>query len=167
MNYTTVYEVVNEQLDSTLFIPLIFIIVGFGISYVSYKFLATGSSKRSYTIGFGILFGLFALVFSLMTIPSSLIDYRKTMKAYEEGNYKTEIGKIENFEPMPFGGHQQEKFTLNGIEFDYSDFSLSHYGFHNSASHGGPIKENGQEVKIGYITSENGKNIIWKIELNE
>ena len=166
MNYTTVYEVVNEELDSSLFIPLIFMVVGFGISYVTYKFFAKGS-LRSYVIGFGILFGLFALVFSIVTIPSNLIDYNKTMKAYEKGNYKTEIGKIESFEPMPFGGHQQEKFTLNGIEFDYSDFSLYYYGFHNSASHGGPIKENGQEVKIGYITSESGKNVIWKIELNK
>ena len=29
------------------------------------------------------------------------------------------------------------------------------------------LDENGQEVKIGYITSESGKNIIWKIELNK
>jgi hypothetical protein len=68
---------------------------------------------------------------------------------------------------MPYGGHKQESFTLNGIEFNYSDFSSSYYGFHNSASHGAPIKENGQEVRIGYITRDSGNNTILKIELKK
>jgi hypothetical protein len=80
MNYTTAYEVINEELDSFLFIPLIFVVVGFGISYVSYEFFDSNSIQRSYAIGFGIIFGSFATIFSITTIPSSLTDYYRTKK---------------------------------------------------------------------------------------
>ncbi|EAP96247.1 hypothetical protein V12B01_13665 [Vibrio splendidus 12B01] len=26
---------------------------------------------------------------------------------------------------MPYGGHQQESFTVEGVKFSYSDFSIS------------------------------------------
>jgi len=84
MSYTTAYEVINEELDSFLFIPLIFVLIGFGISYVSYKFFDSKSFIRSYVIGFGIIFGLFALVFSIATIPSSLTEYNRTKKIYKQ-----------------------------------------------------------------------------------
>lgn len=165
MNYSIVYEVTNEKLDSVIFIPLIFILIGFGLSYINYKYFDSTSTRGKYITGFGIVFGLFSLIFSLITIPSSLTSYYSTMKKYDQNDFKTIEGEIENFDPMPYGGHKQERFTLNGIEFDYSDFSASYYGFHNTASHGGPIKRNGQEVRIGYITTQGGHNRILKIEL--
>lgn len=167
MNYNTVYEVLNERLDSFLFFPIAVIALGFGVCYISYKFFASGSLQRTYVIGLFFVIGLFALIFSIATIPSSLMDYYQAKKIYKEGNYKTIEEKIESFDPMPYAGHKQERFILNGIEFNYSDFSASYYGFHNSSSHGGPIKENGQEIRIGYITSDKGHNTILKIELKK
>ena len=95
------------------------------------------------------------------------MGYYRIKKIYEGGSYKTVEGQIDNLDPMPYAGHKQESFTINGIGFNYSDFSTSYYGFHKAASHGGPIKENGQEVRIGYITSDEGHNTILKIELRK
>jgi len=50
---------------------------------------------------------------------------------------------------MPYTGHQDETFTVNGVRFSYSDFGVT-CGFNNSASHGGPIRE-GLQVRIHYV----------------
>ncbi len=167
MDYTTVYEVTNEELEALLFFPLIFIFIGFGMAYLSIKHITSNTLIRKYVAGFGAIIGLFALIFSVSTIPSSLTDYFFTMSTYKEKNFKTVEGKVENFDPMPYSGHKQENFTVSGVEFDYSDFSSSYYGFNNSAAHGGPIKKNGQEARIGYITTDSGHNRILKIELKK
>ncbi len=41
---------------------------------------------------------------------------------------------------MPYGGHQQESFTVEGVKFSYSDFSISP-SFNNTKSHGEPIRK--------------------------
>jgi len=104
------------------------------------------------------------LLFTLFTTPSAIKEYYETRDIYNNGEYKTIEGKIENFDPMPYSGHMHESFTLNGVSLDYSDFDESYYGFNNTASHGGPIKRNGQQVRLSYITHED-RNVILKVEL--
>jgi hypothetical protein len=91
--------------------------------------------------GFAILW----TICSFMTTGSEYFECRNVMK---NGTYKEVEGKVENFDPMPFSGHKDESFTVNGILFKYSDFGVS-AGFNNSKSHGGPIDE-GKYVRIRY-----------------
>jgi len=63
---------------------------------------------------------------------------------------------------MPYGGHDTERFDVNGIHFEYSDFMEGDYGYNNAASCGGAIKE-GLKVRIGYFNNGN-KNVILKLE---
>jgi hypothetical protein len=59
---------------------------------------------------------------------------------------------------MPYTGHAMESFCVQEQCFSYSDYVVT-TGFHNTASHGGPIRE-GLNVRIEYIG-----NIILKLEV--
>lgn len=61
-------------------------------------------------------------------------------------------GTVENFHPMPYEGHTQESFTIKGVEFSYSDFTLNP-GFNQTKSHGGPI-DAGMNLRIWHIGNE-------------
>lgn len=72
--------------------------------------------------------------------------------AVERREYQVVEGRVENFRPMPRDGHSLESFTVNGKEFEYSDFVVTP-GFRNTQSYGGPIHE-GLFVRIGYIENQ-------------
>ena len=67
-------------------------------------------------------------------------------------------GPVRDFVPMPYTGHQLERFTVNDVRFAYSDFETT-CGFHNTASHGGPIGA-GRLVRIHHDS-----NLILKLEV--
>jgi hypothetical protein len=145
--------------------PLLFVVIGVGVSWFNIKYNKSKSPKRKFTIAFGFIFSGFALVMLLLTFPSSLANRNRTQKIFENQEYQVVQGKIEDFHPMPHSGHDVESFTVNGVYFEYSDYMLV-YGFNNTASHGGPLKRNGQQVRLSYITVD-GDNRILKIELKE
>ena len=91
--------------------------------------------------GFGILWTTLAFVGT----GSEYTECRRVMK---NGTYKEVEGYVENFDPMPYSGHKNESFSVNGVFFSYSDYGPS-AGFNNTKSHGGPIDE-GKYVKIRY-----------------
>ena len=66
----------------------------------------------------------------------------------KNNKYKEVEGYVENFDPMPYGGHKNESFTVNDVKFEYSDFTVT-VGFNNTKSHGGPI-DSGKYVRIRY-----------------
>lgn len=165
MGYKTVFEVTDKGFDMTLLMPLLFVIIGLGISLFNIKYNKSTSSKKQFTIIFGFIFSAFGLLISLLTIPSSISSQQKTKAIFENKEYKIVEGEIENFNPMPYEGHTVESFTVNGIYFEYSDYILWN-AFNNTASHGGPIKNNGQLVRLSYITVDE-ENRILKIELKQ
>ena len=67
-------------------------------------------------------------------------------------------GPVRDFAPMPYTGHQLERFTVSDVRFAYSDFETT-CGFHNTASHGGPIGA-GRAVRIHH-----DGNLILKLEV--
>ena len=165
MDYKTVFEVTEKGFNMTNLMPLLFVIVGLGISFFNIKYNKSTSSKKKFTIVFGFIFSGIGLVISLLTIPSSIASQQRTKEIFENKEYKTVEGEIENFNPMPYGGHAVESFTVNGVYFEYSDYILWD-AFNNTASHGGPIKNNGQLVRLSYITVDE-ENRILKIELKQ
>jgi len=164
MDYKIVYEVINDGMKTHWLMPILFILIGLGISIFNIKYNKSKSFKKTYTIVFGFIFSGFALLFTLFTAPSAIREYYETRNIYKNGDYTIIEGELENFDPMPYGGHMHESFTVKGVSFDYSDFDESYYGFNNTASHGGPLKRNGQQVRLSYITNGD-RNVILKIEL--
>ncbi|EOS75094.1 hypothetical protein C819_02735 [Lachnospiraceae bacterium 10-1] len=102
------------------------------------------------------------VLFGIVTICILIDMYRKTVIAYRNDDYQIVEGYVVNFDPMPYGGHKDETFEINGVKFGYSDYTIM-IGYHNTKSHGGVIRDNGQYLKIGYI-QYNNENIIVYIE---
>lgn len=65
-------------------------------------------------------------------------------------------GYVENFHPMPYEGHDTEYFEINGVHFEYSDYTITN-GYHKSASHGGVVTQNGQHLKVKYVVEKFGE----------
>ncbi|MGH9970245.1 MAG: hypothetical protein ACREBG_20950 [Pyrinomonadaceae bacterium] len=50
---------------------------------------------------------------------------------------------------MPFEGHADETFVVDGHRFSYSDYDETK-GFNRTQSHGGPMRE-GLQVRITHV----------------
>ncbi|GBU19797.1 MULTISPECIES: hypothetical protein [Methylobacterium] len=92
------------------------------------------------------------LVFGLHTLVTLGARWSATDEAGEAvlGNRCATVeGRVARFHPMPYGGHDRERFEVNGVPFSYSDYIVTG-GFNTSASHGGPIRE-GLPVRICHV----------------
>jgi hypothetical protein len=94
-----------------------------------------------------------------------------SQEIYLSGNYRTVEGYVNNFDPMPYGGHKNESFCVNGIYFEYSNYGrIANYkSFNNTKSHGGPIDE-GKYIKVDYIIVNIGledRNLIMRLLVKE
>jgi len=139
------YNVLDSGYDGLKFsaMGLIMVAIGIVVIFLMKKF-GTEKSKMNFMYfwtGFGILWTVVAFIFSGA-------EYIESIYVIKTGNYMEVEGIVEDFDPMPFSGHKNESFTVNGIFFEYSDFGPS-AGFNNTKSHGGPIDEN-KYVKIRY-----------------
>ena len=104
----------------------------------------------------------FLLLVNGLSIINSIDRYKNIGKQYGLGNYKIVEGVVENFVPMPYEGHSEESFEINGVEFSYSDYKING-GYNNARSHFGVIEGDGQHLKIGYVYYKS-ENIIVYIE---
>ena len=103
--------------------------------------------KRVRTIS---MIGLVVLCFSIgwtitTTIPT-WVERQKLISALRSHRCRLLNGLVTDFHPMPYQGHSNETFVLDGNRFEYSDYRVQP-GFHQTASHGGPI-EAGMRVRI-------------------
>jgi hypothetical protein len=152
----------------TMIFPLLFVLIGIAIFFyhknqVDKNAISKfGINRRKYGMFFGILFSSFATLISAVVIPSHLSEYSKTKRIFKDKQYQTVQGKVENYHPMPEGGHDTERFSVNGVPFEYSDYDLTDYGYNNAASKGGVIRQ-GLYVRIGYFNNGT-KNVILKLE---
>jgi hypothetical protein len=84
--------------------------------------------------------------------------YTSAISALVDGNASVVEGRVSNFKPMPYGGHQYERFCVESRCFYYSDYASS-VGFNNTSSHGGPIKAD-LPVRVTFVG-----NAILKLEI--
>jgi len=65
-----------------------------------------------------------AFLFVAMTLsPAGVSDmYARARDTYVKGDYSIAEGAVANFHPMPYSGHQNETFSVSGVEFSYSDY---------------------------------------------
>lgn len=89
-------------------------------------------------------------------------SYYITNKLYVNSKLEVE-GFVTNFHPMPSGGHDKERFMVSGVEFEFSDYNISGFGYNNAKSHGGAIDAN-KYVRISYIKTKISNQIL-KLEV--
>ena len=76
----------------------------------------------------------------------ALSDADNASRAMRDHGCQFLEGRVDHFHPMPYAGHDEETFDVNGVKFWYSDYIIT-AGFNNTASHGGPIRQ-GLPVRI-------------------
>lgn len=91
----------------------------------------------------------FACLWSGVTFSSTFREYVRVRSAYRRSQFKVVEGRVTNFRPMPYAGHQDECFSVQSQTFCYSDYEVT-AGFNNSASHDGPIRD-GLPVRVSYV----------------
>ena len=101
---------------------------------------------------------IFAVVWTVVSFAATYTEYHSTATALSVGRFAIVEGPVTDFVPMPYAGHSDESFVVGGRRFSYSDFVVTS-GFHNAASHGGPIRE-GLYVRVTYLG-----NLILRLEI--
>ena len=59
---------------------------------------------------------VFVSVILVITIIFEIDMTKKTVGAYKRGDYQIVEGYVENFHPMPYGGHSQESFEIKILD---------------------------------------------------
>jgi hypothetical protein len=159
-DYYTVFTVLQQSVpwQARLILPGIIL---FGIfAAVAAIIQRWGRLSKSFILLAVLVCAVFLLLaFYAFRAPGVQDMYARAREAYVQGQYSTVEGTVTNFHPMPYSGHQDETFSVNGMQFSYSDYVLIPC-FNNTSSHGGPIHE-GLRVRIAY-----SGNCILKLEVS-
>ena len=115
---------------------------------------------------FAFCLAIFAIALFFVSFIINLYETNIVISEYENGKYNIVEGKVENLRPMAYGGHGNESFDIDGIEFSYSDYAPK-TGYYQSKSHGGVITHEGQNLKIGYVPINNGNRIVYIAEISD
>jgi hypothetical protein len=146
MRYIAIFDAAAEPLRNWWFPAFGLIFVAMGILLVfKPEALSTRVVQRA---GFRWFVLIFAVGWTVVSGLAIGLDSYKASSALRTGNYKVVEGRVENFKPMPWAGHGDETFDVNGVHFAYSDYVVT-AGFNNSASHGGPMRDR-LPVRITY-----------------
>ncbi len=141
---TVLYECAWE-FDTHVLIPFVMVIGGIIIFF--------RERPKGFQCVFMVIFITASAAISALMVAEQVDQYNKIVAAYQQGDYLTVEGYVENFHPMPKEGHDTEEFDLSGVHFEYSDYNVQQ-GYHNALSHGGVITGDGQHLRIGYIIME-------------
>jgi hypothetical protein len=145
MGYRTVFEVSVSTLP--WWIPLL----GLVVAAIGIFFFFNG--RRTPRSAGRMAFGVYAIVFgALITVVTLFVirrDYCGIRGAYASHRYSVVEGRVEDFVPMPPGGHRDESFSVGGMRFSYSGYTVTPC-FHQTAVQGGPIRD-GINIRVFYI----------------
>lgn len=142
MDYITVFDASDASFKGIGFVipGLVMSLVGAVLVFRPKFVAAIGFLRTARSPIFNWLVFLFAVAWTVIASGVTISRSLAASQALEEGNCETVEGRVENFHPMPKEGHDTERFEVAGKSFSYSDYIMSS-GFNNTASHGGPIRE--------------------------
>jgi hypothetical protein len=104
-------------------------------------------SPRSQKIFAAVFLG-FSVLWTAGAAATVLGEDCAGRRALQSGTDRVVEGPVQEFHPMPYEGHDTERFRVADVRFAYSDYILEG-GFNRTSSHGGPIRE-GLMVRIHY-----------------
>lgn len=162
--FTTVFDV-SQQGYATAWFPafgLIFVVIGALLVFrpaLMLRHMPSGIQGKARK-GFSWFYFIFALLWTITSFLATYYEHNKAISDLRKGHFSVVEGRVSDFVPMPYTGHSQESFSVSRQRFSYSDFIVTS-GFHNTASHGGPIRE-GLYVRVSH-----SGNLILRLELAE
>lgn len=101
----------------------------------------------------GFIVGPIGIIMFVMSVLGLVFEYKNYKEILKTDEMFVVEGYVENYHPMPYEGHDTEHFEIDGVYFEYSDYTIMN-GYNISASHGGLVTHNGQYLKIKYVTEE-------------
>jgi hypothetical protein len=151
--YYTVFDVTQAGFKSWEFsaFGLIFIVVGVAMPTLIKKGIFR-TQRPWMEKWFPRFFLGFAILWTLGSFITTFAEYRSAIGVMRSNRAEVVEGAVTQFKPMPYSGHVNESFVVNGVKFEYSDYGIT-AGFNNTTSHGGPIRE-GLPVKIWHLHGE-------------
>jgi len=162
MSFRTVFDAAHAGYSTWSFpaFGLIFVCVGALLVFrpaLMLKIMPSGLQGRARTV-FSWFFLIFAVLWTAVSFAATYVQYQTVTTALQNGRYSVVEGPVTDFVPMPYTGHSEESFVVGNRIFSYSDYIVTS-GFHNTASHGGPIKA-GLYVRVTYLG-----NLILRLEV--
>ena len=167
MAFKTVYDAAQQGYDWSLapivVVGMIFVASGAVLVYApdtAQRFLPSrGPLVRERPIFSRSFFG-FSILYTAIALAVTLAQHWETQNLLRDPRLSVVEGPVTDFVPMPEAGHAMETFRVQGQSFSYSDFVVVS-GFHNAASHGGPIHD-GLNVRVTHVG-----DVILKIEVEQ
>jgi hypothetical protein len=145
---------------------LIFVVIG--VLLVRYRNLLpmTGEwANPAWRWIFPLLWLGISLLFTVGSGVSIFVNWWSAQRALSSGTTHVVQGYVDQFHAMPYSGHDEDHFVVNGVYFAYSDYVVTE-GFNTTESHGGPV-HGGEYVRIYYVYQNNNGNVILKLEIRE
>ena len=87
----------------------------------------------------------------LLSGASYFTDYTDLKTRYENGDYLTAEGFVEDLIMVEYPDKGGDSFTLDGVTFAYSGADLTLHGYRREAQRGGVVTREGQYLVIHYI----------------
>ena len=116
-------------------------------------------------IGYPVL--LLFFVIALIMGYENFQDWRCINAQVSAGEIKVAEGEVTDYdyEAASQKNGTRDDFYVDGVHFVYGSADLTvPVGYRENAQDGGYIRQDGQYVRISYITLQNGRNIILRIE---
>jgi hypothetical protein len=144
------YDLTTEGYSDWWFPALgLIVTVGCAIIYVAFATVLrplVPTSARKAMGGAVVLSPLWSIAMLILTYH----DYQNLEAEYQRGAYQEVSGRIENFaDSGPRLQPGTEKFTVAGMPFSYSQYTVSP-GFRKTRASGGPLRD-GLWVLIRYV----------------
>ena len=109
------------------------------------------------------IIGCFCIIIAICSSVLEIKGYIEKRSALANNQVSVVEGYVENYHPQPREGHDTERFEINSVSFEYSNFVTTN-GYNTPACYGGVITQNGQHLLIKYVTESDGSNIILFIQ---
>ena len=138
MEFVEYFNLLNSGYKSFSFsiVGIIFIIIGI----VSIFFILRFKKKVTILVRrwkamliFMCLWTVFAVFWVGLSLSSTFSEYLELRGVLLNNEYKVVEGYVDSYHPMPYAGHEHETFTVQGVNFSYSDYEVTN-AFNNIIS---------------------------------
>jgi predicted membrane protein len=132
MGYVEYFNLLNSGYKSISFalsgVP--FLVIGIVGLFLIFRFRRTAFVVRihpRFLLIFMSFWTAFAIFWTTTNFVSTYTEYLTIRNALLDNKYQEIQGYVENFHPMPYGGHDEESFSVQGVSFAYSDYLVTKF----------------------------------------
>ncbi len=153
MKYDLLFDVTVSGYRNWTFAAggLVFVAIGVLLVAIRRHLPAMFPGGRSPRVAAAFAYGwlAFSLLWTAVTFTVTRRDYSTLRDALVNGEVEVVEGRARGFVPMPPGGHGEERFTVCGVAFSYSDYLVT-AGFNDTSGDRGPIRE-GSWLRLSHV----------------